>query len=156
MSRDSNIVFATFSKTRSERIREWRHGLAHRFRASRKDAVGRFTQKGWIETEAEVTSCTAHERRYYVNKSAAPSLSGWAVGFAYVVNGKSYDGVLISKEEVQKRGKFMIRYNPECPAENNTLETKLDLIDGLVVGAYDTFLVLIVVCLATIGLLMKR
>jgi hypothetical protein len=50
----------------------------------------------------------------------------------------------------------MIRYNPECPTENNTLETKLDLIDGFVVGAYDTFLVLIVVCLAVAGFLMKR
>ena len=50
----------------------------------------------------------------------------------------------------------MIRYNPACPAENNTLETKLDLIDGFVVGAYDIFLILILLSLIVGGFLLKR
>ena len=73
-----------------------------------------------------------------------------------MVDGKTYDGILLSKEEVEKHGRFMIRYNPACPAENNTLETKLDLIDGFVVGAYDIFLILILLSLIVGGFLLKR
>jgi hypothetical protein len=83
-------------------------------------------------------------------------LGGWAVIFTYLVDGKTYDGILLSSEEVEEHGQFMIRYNPDCPTENNTLETKLDLIDGFVVGAYDIFLALILVSLMVGGLLLTR
>lgn len=156
MSRDSNIDYETFCKSREDRFRDWRNALAHRFRDWRRDALGRFTQRGWLQTEAEVTSCKPARRRYYFSRYPAPRLDGWAVAFSYVVDGKTYDGLLLSKEEVKEHGRFIIRYNPHCPVENNTLETKLDLIDGFVIGAYDIFLVLFLLSLVVVGFFLKR
>lgn len=156
MSRDSDIDYETF-KSRQDRFKDWRNTLAHGFRDWRKDALGRFTQRGWLQAEAEVTSCKPARRRYYFSRySIPPRLDGWAVAFTYVVEGKTYDGLLLSKEEVEKHSRFMIRYNPHCPVENNTLETKLDLIDGFVIGAYDVFLVLILLSLVLVGFFLKH
>lgn len=118
--------------------------------------MGRFTQHDWLQTEAEVTSCKPARKRYYYSRYSSPTLDGWAVGFCYLVKGKSYDGILLSKEEVKEQGRFMIRYNPERPDENNTLESKLDLVDGFVIGAYDIFIALILAALIVGGYFLER
>src|SRR6516162_7644469 len=78
-----------------QQFREWRQARAQRFSNWRKDVVGRFTQRGWIETQAEVTSCKPLRTHYYSNQAYA-SLGGWAVTFNYYVDGKTYDGITVS------------------------------------------------------------
>lgn len=156
MSMEKNLDYDDFCKTRTERFCDWRLGIAHGFRGWRKDVVGRFTQRGWLEAEAEVTSCIAVPQRHYYSRFGTTNLSGWAVGFTYVVNGKPYDGILVSRDKIEKHERFAIRYNPDQPAENDSLETKLDWIDGFVVGAYDLFLALVVVSLIAVGIFLNR
>jgi len=158
MSEERNIDYETFSKTRGQRFQEWRHGVAHRFREWRRDLVGRFTQRGWLETEAEVTSCKAVPARYsgYSWPSRGSCLSGWAVGFTYVVNGRSFDGILMARDEVERHKKFTIRYNPARPDENDTLATKLDWIDGAVIGVYDVLLAVLLGALIVAGIVLRR
>lgn len=155
MSTEKNLDYETLCKSRTERFCDWRLGIAHDFRDWRKDVTGRFTQRGWLETEAEVTSCSSIPQ-HYSRFGATTNLSGWAVGFAYVVSGKTYDGILMSRDKLEKHDRFAIRYNPDQPAENDSLETKLGWIDGFVVGAYDLFLALILVSLVVWGIFLNR
>lgn len=82
-------------------------------------------------------------------------LSGWAVEFTYLVDGKTYEGILVSKDQVEKHNQFAIRYNPSLPDENDSQATKIDWCDGMVMGVYDAFLVLILVSLIIAGFFMK-
>ena len=116
-------------------------------------------QCGWSETEAEVVTCTLIRNRYtglYSKSGSGPILSGWSVTFKYVVHGKTYDGVLVSREEVEVSGKFAIRYNPENPVENNTLESELGWFDGFAVAVYDAVLILLLASLIVAGVLLRR
>jgi hypothetical protein len=92
--------------------------------------------------EAEVTECR------FVHASAGSRigdqvLGHYAVGFAYKVDGITYEGVTSSPVEVQRHDKFAIRYNPEHPAENNSLASVCDrawfkdyqaVVGGLILG----------------------
>jgi len=46
--------------------------------------------RGWLETEAEVTSCGSVNACYGMRGQARPGF--YAVGFTYKVNGISYEG----------------------------------------------------------------
>jgi len=84
----------------------------------------RLFHRGWVETEAEVCQCRPLRRSYDVSRFASPRLGGYSVTFTYKVNGKSYDGILLSPVEVQEHDKFAIRYNPRQPEINNTFESE--------------------------------
>ncbi|MFZ0745872.1 MAG: hypothetical protein WAM85_15795 [Terracidiphilus sp.] len=157
MTRDEDIDIETFRRTRTGGFREWRLDLGHKFRNWRADLLGRFMQKGWLETEAEAICSRPIGHKYkYISRNAQPTLSGWAVNFTYDVDGKSFDGIAISRAKMNIHNKFIIRYNPAHPEENNTLATKLDWIDGFVTGAYDLFLVVLLGTLIVAGLLLRR
>jgi hypothetical protein len=147
----TNVDFETFRKTRSQQFREWRQARAQRFSNWRKDVVGRFTQRGWIETRAEVTSCKPLRTHYYSNQAYA-SLGGWAVTFNYYVDGKTYDGIAVSPDELQEHDTFTIRYNPARPDENNSPDSEFGWFDGTVMWAYDIFLFVLVLGLVIAGI----
>jgi hypothetical protein len=81
----------------------------------------------WVETDAEVTDCTYARFKAYIDGSGVEDqLAHYAVGFTYKVNGNTYNGVLSSPVQVEPRDTFAIRYNPEDPAENNSISSELD------------------------------
>jgi len=106
------------------------------------ESIGNVLHHGWPEVEAEVTECR------FVHASAGSRigdqvLGHYAVGFAYKVDGITYEGVTSSPVEVQRHDKFAIRYNPEHPAENNSLASVCDrawfkdyqaVVGGLILG----------------------
>ena len=52
--------------------------------------------------------------------------SYYAVGFLYKVDGVAYRDGTVSFVEVQPHDKFAIRYNPEHPDQNNSLESECE------------------------------
>jgi len=50
----------------------------------------------------------------------------YAVGFTYKVNGISYEGATNSPVAMQRGDRFSIRYDPEDPEENNSLESECE------------------------------
>lgn len=81
----------------------------------------------WLETEAEVTDCTYARFRAYIDGTGVEDqLAHYAVGFSYKVNGTTYKGVLSSPVEVEPHDTFAIHYNPDDPAENNSILSELD------------------------------
>ena len=95
--------------------------------ASIEQALRKDLPHHWLETEAEVTDCTYARFKAYIDGSGVEDqLAHYAVGFTYKVSGKPYDGVLSSPVEVQPHDTFAIRYNPEDPAENNSIDSELD------------------------------
>jgi hypothetical protein len=121
------------------------------------DAAQRFTQSGWLETEAEVLSCKDGRRQLFNNLiDGQESLDGWLVAFRYLVDGRSYDGVHVSSSEWQVGEKFPIRYNPAHPDQNDSLTTKLDALNDSVLWAYFIFLVLLLTALAVGGRFLWR
>jgi hypothetical protein len=81
----------------------------------------------WVETEAKVTDCTYARLRAYIDGGGAEDqLAHYAVGFSYKVDGKTYSGELSSPVEVQPHDTFTIRYNPDRPEQNNSVESELD------------------------------
>ncbi len=157
MSKERNIDYETFQKTRLERLSDWRADHITKVRGWWKDALGLFTQRGWSETKAEVISCTPVRTRYHGGwRSGWVGPGGWAVAFRYVVDGKGFDGIFNSMDEVEASDTFSIRYNPMRPEENNTLESKLGLFNGVVLGLYDLLLFLAVASLVVAGILMRR
>lgn len=52
--------------------------------------------------------------------------SYYAVSFTYKVDGIAYRDATASMVEVQPNDKFAIRYNPDNPAENNSLASECD------------------------------
>ena len=158
MNEDRDIDIATFRRSRLERFLDWRRKRAFGFREWRRDTIGRFTQRGWCETEAAVVSCTAirHRFSYNTGRSQPLTLGAWAIDFTYVVGGKPYDGILSANDEVQPGDKFTIRYNPDCPDENDTLASKWDSLDGPILVIYDALLVLFFASLVVLGIVLKR
>jgi hypothetical protein len=152
---EKEIDFETFQKSRwqrlSDRLLLWGH-----------DVGGRFRQKGWIETEAEVVSCSPVRRsRYYVHSlhspsSVWPALGGWIVEFRYTINGRTYDGATNAPCELQPGEKFPVRYNPSRPEENNSLDSELSWVRGPIVLVYEIFLALILLGALVIDLLHKH
>jgi hypothetical protein len=146
MSDERDIDIETFRETR------WQ-----RFRARLSDFIGRIFQRGWSETEAEVCTRTVIRTRRYqmTSKSGMTPIGGYAVTFKYVVDGKTFDGVAISPDEVQKHDRFVIRYNPRRPEENNSFDSATSWTEGLQ-KYYFIFLLLVVLCLVVAGALLRR
>jgi hypothetical protein len=154
MSEERDFDIESFRKTRSQKIRE----NLQKFRERMTELVSFVTHRGWAETEAEVRSCKLlHYRTYAMlpSKSGSMPLSGYAVTFTYRVNGKTYDGITISPDEVQERDGFKIRYNPLHPEENNTLDSEISWIDGFM-KYYDVLLILAVLALVIAGIALRR
>lgn len=81
----------------------------------------------WLEAEAEVTDCTFTSARFSIDGAGVEEeFPHYDVGFAYKVNGAAYTGVLSSPVQVESHDTFIIRYNPDRPEQNNSLESELD------------------------------
>lgn len=81
----------------------------------------------WLEVEAEVTDCAYARAGVYLSADGADEqLAHYAVGFKYMVNGATYKGELSSPVQVEPHDTFLLRYNPDQPEENNSLESELD------------------------------
>jgi hypothetical protein len=127
------------------------------FSVWQKDVVGRFVQRGWQETEAEVLSCREVGPRVYGGawKGDLP-LNGYATAFRYIVDGRTYDGILLSRSELREGDRFNIRYNPARPDQNNSLATKLDSVNDSALWAYLFLLILLLAALAVAGVLIRH
>jgi hypothetical protein len=109
-SMSEDIDYETFRKTRRQRLGDWRADHVTRVRGWWKDALGLFTQRGSSETQAEVVSCTPVRMRFPGDwRSGWATPGGWAVAFRYVVDGKAFDGIFNSMDEVQVSDTFSIR-----------------------------------------------
>jgi hypothetical protein len=88
--------------------------------------VGELFHRDWVETQAEVHDCTAVRSHFTTSPdtSVARGLAPYVVGFTYVVEGKSYEGILNSPDEVQEGDRFAIRYDPRHPEKNNTFDSE--------------------------------
>jgi len=157
MSRDQTIDYETFRKSRVERFLDWRRSQIHAFEAWRRDAVDRITQRGWPDAEAEVVTCKAIRIAdpYLAYRDAAPRLGGWGITFNYIVNGKTYAGVFNSRDEVPAGEKFSIRFNPQQPEQNNTIDSELGWLNDTVVRAYDVLLIVLLFALIVTGVFLK-
>jgi Protein of unknown function (DUF3592) len=112
--------------------------------ASFEQALRKDLPHHWLETEAEVTDCTYARASAYLSADGVDQqLAHYTVGFTYKVDGTTYDGVLSSPVQVEPHDTFLLRYNPDRPAENNSLESELDrpwfnvymyLVGALVIG----------------------
>jgi hypothetical protein len=95
--------------------------------ASLEQALRKDLPHHWVETEAEVTDCTFVKTRWYVDGSGVDEqIPHYTVGFTYNVSGTAYSGVLSSPVQVEPGDTFLLRYNPDDPKENNSLESELD------------------------------
>lgn len=90
-------------------------------------------KRGWVDVEAEVQDCSAirHGGARVTRMGIEPGISGYIVSFSYEVNGKTYDGSTLSKDEVQKGDKFVIRCDPQHPEENNTFDSETNWMTAL-------------------------
>ncbi len=86
---------------------------------------GWLRKRGWREAEAEVIGCVATNPLRYQSKQE-PWIGGYAVTFAYRVDGRDYEGTTISPEKVEAGEKMTIRYNPRHPAQNNSFDSETD------------------------------
>jgi hypothetical protein len=95
--------------------------------ASFEQALRKDLPHHWAEVEAEVTDCTFVKTRWYADGAGVDEqIPHYAVGFTYEVNGATYNGVLSSPVQVEPHDKFLLRYNPDKPQENNSVESELD------------------------------
>ena len=82
----------------------------------------------WVEGEAEVLACsTPLSRRYASTRFEAEEsirVMPYVVIFRYMVNGKSYEGMLNSPDKVERGDTFTIRYDPRHPEKNNTFDSE--------------------------------
>ncbi len=154
MSKEINVDYETFRKTRWQRFQEWRSARVLRFSTWRKDVVGSFTQRGWVETQAEVATCKLIRSHY--SRNGYVGVGGWAVTFNYAVDGKNYDGIVISPAEVQAHDAFAIRYNPAHPGQNNSFDSETSWFDGFVMIVYDVLLVAFMLGLVIAGIRLRH
>jgi hypothetical protein len=81
--------------------------------------------RDWREVEAEVSDCK-FVRAVHGSGSTVGEPAYYAVNFTYQVNGTTYHGDLSSPVEVRRGDKFSVLYNPERPAENNSLTSECE------------------------------
>jgi hypothetical protein len=159
MSRRSINEYQPIRKPRLERFLDWRRKRIRAFETWRKDAIGRFTQRGWSEAEAEVVSCHASRtvRLWAGEKYPAmtPTVGAWAVAFKYTANGKEYDGFSVSPVRVEKGDRFSLRYNPENPQENNTIDSETEPFNEGLFWVWDAFLLLVLLAFVAAGVFLK-
>ena len=95
--------------------------------ASFEQALRKDLPHHWAETEAEITDCTFARQSYEIDGAGMDTdLAHYVVTFTYSVNGTTYNGVLSSPVQVEPHDKFLLRYNPDKPEENNSIESELD------------------------------
>lgn len=88
---------------------------------------GGLFHRGWLDVEAEVLECTTPPRGctpYLAETEGAYGPLPYIVTFRYTVDGKSYEGILNSPDEVERGEKFTIRYDPSHPEKNNTFDSE--------------------------------
>jgi hypothetical protein len=113
----SNAGIVTKKKPRAARLVGWF--------ASSFDWI---LKRGWIEVEAEVQECITPAANSLIDSAyydGSELLAGEnLVTFIYSVEGKTYTGILSSRDEVQKGDKFPIKCNPRNPEENNSIDSQ--------------------------------
>jgi hypothetical protein len=97
-----------------------------RSRSILRNFVREMFHRNWMETQAEVRDCTAVHSHFTTSPdtSVARGLAAYVVGFTYVVDGKSYEGILNSPDEVREGDTFVIRCDPRQPEKNNTFDSE--------------------------------
>jgi hypothetical protein len=117
MSESRNIDIESLRRSRRQKI------------CDRLDVLfGWLRKRGWLEAEAEVVECvSASGRTYYpYHERQGLWVSGYAVTFAYTVDGKRYEGTTVSPDPVELHSRMTIRYNPRHPAQNNSFDSETD------------------------------
>jgi hypothetical protein len=117
MSESRNIDIESLRRSRWQKV------------CDRADVLfGWLGKRGWRETEAEVIGCISAQSRpnYQYYQRQGLWVSGYAVTFAYTVDGKRYEGTTISPERVEPDSRMTIRYNPRHPAQNNSFDSETD------------------------------
>jgi hypothetical protein len=95
--------------------------------ASFEQALRKDLPHHWAEVEAEVTDCTYARFHAYIDGAGVEDqIAHYSVGFTYKVNGVDYNGALSSPVQVEPHDTFQLRYNPDHPEENNSIESELD------------------------------
>lgn len=109
-----------------EAFRSSMRPLSVRIREALRGFFSGLFHRNWAEVEAEVCECTPIAPRSYTysRQGVLPRFSGYVVTFSYRVNGKKYEGITNSPDEVKLHDKFGIRYNPKHPGENNTFDSE--------------------------------
>lgn len=75
--------------------------------------------RNWPEVAAVVSDCKAHSTGARADLAAGYRPGYYGVIFTYVVDGRTYDGGLISGVAVQKGDTFPLRYDPRNPSHNS-------------------------------------
>jgi hypothetical protein len=87
----------------------------------------KYCHPDWITVEAKVTECRsstmsgsqlACDPKYF-----RLAVSGYAVSFTYVVNGKTFEGMYFRDKPFHKGQVISVRCNPRHPERNDTLES---------------------------------
>lgn len=116
MNEDRDIDIQSLRRSRPDRIGE-----------KLKDLESSLFRRGWMEVEAEVCECIQLGWKAWTNIPdygfPNPVLNRYIVSFTYTVNGKTYEGITNSPDELLEHDKFKIRYNPSHPEENNTFDS---------------------------------
>lgn len=119
MSEEKNIDIESF--------RSGMRPLSERIRESLKNFVSGLFHRNWVEVEAEVRECTPIRPSSYTPRyQVLPKFVGYVVTFSYSVDGRKYEGITNSPDEVKPLDRFAIRYNPRQPGENNTFDSETD------------------------------
>jgi hypothetical protein len=80
--------------------------------------------RGWVDVEAEVSECRLIRNYITRPRDAWKPMGGYVIGFTYDVNGKRYQGILDSPDEVVVGDKFILRCDPRHPEKNNTSDSE--------------------------------
>jgi hypothetical protein len=114
MNEDHDIDIESFRRSRVDRLR-----------SALRDEFSWLLHRGWTTVKAEVSDYSIIKRGYYSRySSGGGGLGGYAVGFTYRVEGKSYEGCHISPDKVESGERFDIRYNTQHPEQNNGFESE--------------------------------
>jgi hypothetical protein len=142
---EPEIDIETLRRSRTDRLAEWL-----------EQAASPITHIGWHTAPAKVTACRpVRKYQYYTTHYPSfPILTGYIVEFSYVVNGRTFTGVLDSPVEVQPGDTFDIRYNPANPQENNSLGSSGD--SGARIATLTTSILLLVVLITLLIQLLRR
>lgn len=120
-----NIRNGSDERRPRHRHRIFRRSRAGKLRSALRDELNWPLHRGWVTVKAQVSSRSLIKRGYYSRySSGGGGLGGYAVGFTYRVEGKSYEGSFLSPDKVEPCDLFDIRYNPRHPEQNNGFESE--------------------------------
>ena len=113
------------------------HWFAHQFRP--------IFHRNWIEVEADVQDCKAI-KPWYPSRDATPHLWGYAVNFTYRIDGRTFDGVTVSRDKLGKGDRFFLRCNPTHPEKNNSFDSETSWVPAVSWVINIGFLLFFVMC----------